>query len=173
MKIIEAMKRLKVIAKRMEDNTKRINEYASILSTDRPSFGSEDEQRKEVKALIQANWDLVKEYLRTKQDIELTNLKTTLEIDGVKYTLSELLVIKRKLAKSMMNTYSALNDQATMCRIGIGLGRNQSAEGKTPVIEKLYDERERIDGLRKWQDLYDNIESRLEVVNATTDIVKE
>jgi len=171
MKIVEGMKRLKVIEKRMEDNSKRINEYASILSTDRPSFGSEDEQRKEVRCLIQANEDLVKEYLKLKQLIELTNLKVSMEIDGTKYTLSELLIIKRKLSKMMMNTYNSLNDQAAQRRLGLSFGRS-SKDDKTPVIEKLYDERERINGLRKWQDLYDNIESRLEVLNATTDLIE-
>jgi len=50
--IIEGMKRLRVIKKRMANNIEGVNKYAAIVSNERPMFGSEDEQKKEVKQII-------------------------------------------------------------------------------------------------------------------------
>lgn len=90
MMIIEGMKRLRVIKKRMASNIDSVNKYAAIISSERPMFGSEDEQKKEVKEIIQSNLDLLREYLKLKKRIERTNLQTVVEIGGVEYTISDL-----------------------------------------------------------------------------------
>ena len=169
MKIIEAMKRLKVIEKRMTDNNTAITAYASILSTERPAFDSEQEQRKQVQSLIQANEDLLKEYLSLKTKIERTNLAVVVEMDGKKYTLSELLILKRKLAKTAMGTYEALNDRTATAKLR---SASVGPDGKAPQVLRLYDERVKNAALDKWQDLYNNCDSRLEVINCTTDLVE-
>ena len=169
MKIIEALKKLKVIEKRMEKNRVQITQYASMISTERPIFDTEEKQRKEVSSLIQANIDLMKEYLSLKGKIEKTNITVTVEMGGVQYTLSDLLLIKRKMAKVMMSTYEALNPstgQSKMRHASISSGE------RAPQVVQLYDEKDKITGLDKWQDLYHNIDSRLEVINATTDLVE-
>jgi len=169
MKIIEAMKKLKVILKRLQDNTQQIAAYSSILSTEKPAFGSEEEQRRKVKALVQANNDLLGEYLTLKQQIEATNLKITVEIGGKKWTISELLVIKRVLAQYMVNTYNAMTTASAEQRMKAGFGK--TAEGSSPLALRMFEEKDRLDGISKWQDIYSNIDSRLEVVNAMTDLV--
>lgn len=168
MKIIEDLKRLKVVEKRMASNALDITKYASILSNERPLFESEDEQRRQVAQLIQANKDLLQESLKIKRRIEITNLFTQVEMGGVMYSISDLLAIKRSLAKRMLDTYDALNTKGTDSRI-----RNlpQSGDVKVQVI-RLFDEKAKNDGRRSWQDLVDNIDSRLEVINATADIIE-
>lgn len=167
-KIIEGMKRLKVIDKRMETNTANISKYSSMLSTERTFFESEAVQRREVKSLIQSNEDLMNEYLALKGQIERTNLSTNVEMGGRQYTISDLLVIKRRLAQKMISTFNGLNEQSASAR----LRSSMSVDGKAPQVVRLFDEKDRNDGLSKWHDLYDNIESRLEVINATTDLVE-
>jgi len=168
MKIIEGMKELRIIEKKMLRNHGDITKYASLLSTERPLFETEDAQKKEVKSLIQSNQDLMDNYLDLKQNLEYTNLMTKVEMSGKEYSISELLVLKRKLAKQMMETYSSLND--TVARNSL-VRRPASKDEKTPEVLRLYREEDRNAGLRKWQDLYDNIDSRLEVINAMNDIV--
>ena len=168
MKIIEGMKRLRVIEKRMESQRNAINEYASKLSTEMPRFQTKEDQAKEVASLIQSNNDLCAEYLRIKRSIEYTNLKVTVELQGKAYSISDLLVVKRKLADRMVATYRALNDTVARDRL-----RNAPKfDGETPKVEILYDERTKLDNIRKWQDLADIIDSRLEVINATTDLIE-
>lgn len=169
MKIIEAMKELKVILKRMNKNKELINEYAALPDNERLHFGSKDNQAKEIKKLIQANVDLANNYLNLKTRIEYTNLMTKVEIDGKEYTISEMLVLKRVLAKMLIQTFNALNDSQASMRVRSG---SRSSSEKTPVIEKFYDETEKTSGQRKWDDLYHTIDSRLEVVNATTDLLE-
>ena len=168
MKIIEGMKRLRVIEKRMESQRNAVTEYASKLSTEMPRFQTKEDQAKEVASLIQSNNDLCAEYLRIKRSIEYTNLKVTVELQGKAYSISDLLVVKRKLADRMVATYRALNDTAARDRL-----RNAPKfDGETPKVEILYDERTKLDNIRKWQDLADIIDSRLEVINATTDLIE-
>ena len=168
MKIIEGMKRLRVIEKRMESQRNAVTEYASKLSTEMPRFQTKEDQAKEVASLIQSNNDLCAEYLRIKRSIEYTNLKVTVELQGKAYSISDLLVVKRKLADRMVATYRALNDTVARDRL-----RNAPKfDGETPKVEVLYDERTKLDNIRKWQDLADMIDSRLEVINATTDLIE-
>ena len=163
--ISEAMKKLQHIEERMEKNMKDITRYASKISTEKPLFETEDIQRKKIKSLVQANTDLATTYLKIKMDIEYSNLVTTVELMGETYTLSELLVLKRKLAKMMERTYTALNSSSAEHRMHM---MRSSHDSQPAHIDRLYTEDERDKGLRRWQDLYQNINSRLEVVNATT-----
>lgn len=168
MMIVEAMKTLRVIEKKINDNTADIQRYASQVSTERPYFETEDKQKLTIKELIQSNTDLFKRYLNLKSMIEYTNLMTKVELDGENYTLSELLVIQRKLAIMMFATYNALNDQEGNSRL-----RNTPSPqtGETPHVVRYYKEDDKRAGKRKWQDLMNNITTRLEVINATTPLL--
>jgi hypothetical protein len=153
----------------MTANSGDITRYSSMISTERPQFDTEEKQRKKVKSLAQANTDLVDEYLTLKKQIEYTNLMTEVEMNGRKYRISDLLIIKRKLAKMMQQTYLAMNTNEAQHRMPM----TRSPEGQTPTVVRLYSEEERSKNLRLWQDLYDNIDSRLEVINATTPLLTE
>lgn len=168
MKIIEALKKLRVIEKRIQSTTEEVNQYASALTTERLPYGTEEDQKREVKSRLQSTKDLFQEYLELKSRIEKTNLEVQVEVDGRTYSLSQLLVIKRKMAKQMMGVYSALNtDQADR-----RLRHAAALAGQSPQVVRLFDESEKNDNLRKWMELYDNIDSRLEVINATTDLIE-
>jgi hypothetical protein len=170
MMLVEGMKRLRVIEKRMANNSARINDYAAMVSTEKSYFETDDRQKQEIKKLIQSNTDLLDEYLNLKKRIEYTNLSTTIEMGGRTYAISDLLVIKRKLASMMINTYNSLNDgqaKGRLSRLSIG----DTTSGQRPHVVRLYREEDKIEGLQKWQDLEDNIESRLEVINATTPLM--
>lgn len=168
MKIIEGLKQLKVIEKRMEKNRLQITQYASMVNTERPYFDTEEKQKKEVQSFIQSNIDLLHEYLKLKSRIEKTNLGVNVEMGGVQYSISDLLIIKRKLAKMMASTYEALNTTAAQSRMrNLSVGSGDRA----PVVVRLYDEKAKNTELDKWQDLYSNVDSRLEVINATTDLL--
>lgn len=173
MKIIEAMKELRIIEKKMQRNIKSIGEYSSSLSIYSNIFGSAPKQQKEVKEYIQSSEDLLKMYLKLKQAIEKTNLEIVVEIEGKKYSISELLVLKRKLAKVMEETFGALSDQKAKVDLENMNVRMVDKEGKEPTVIRYYDEKYKNEGMKKWRDLYDTIDSKLEIVNATTDLVEK
>ena len=73
-------------------------------------YFTKEDQAKEVASLIKSNNDLCAEYLRIKRSIGYTNLKVTVELHKRLYRISDLLLIKRKLADRMLATNRALND---------------------------------------------------------------
>jgi len=167
--LVEGMKTLRVIEKKMTHNQGDIQRYASQVSTEKPYFETEEKQATEVKKLVQANTDLMSRYLNLKQRVEYTNLMTVVEMDGTKYTISELLIIQRKLASMMFATYNALNDNEGNTRL-----RHTAAPqtgSAAPHVVRFYKEEEKRAGARKWQDLMNNIITRLEVINATTPLL--
>lgn len=168
MMIVEGMKTLRITEKKMSQNTADIQRYASQVSTERPLFETEDKQKQAIKGLIQSNVDLMKQYLDLKTRIEYTNLMTIVEMEGEKYSISELLVIQRKLATMMFGTYNALNDTEGNSRLR---GTSQPATGEAPHIVRFYKEEDKREQRRKWQDLMNNIITRLEVINATTPLL--
>lgn len=171
MKLIEGMKQLKVIEKKMTHNTERINQYASIVSSERPIFGTEVEQRKQVQSLIQANTDLAKEYLNIKKRVDLTNLQTRVTIGKETFTIADLLQIKRNVALLMKKTYQALNDKQAEARL-MSVRSQPTGGDKPPRVDRMYDENAKYEGLQYWQGLEDEIETRLEVINATTELLE-
>ena len=168
MMIVEAMKTLRIVEKKMSQNTADIQRYASQVSTERPLFETEDKQKSAIKELIQSNSDLMKRYLNLKTRIEYTNLMTIVEMEGEKYSISELLVIQRKLAAMMFATYNALNDTEGQSRLR---HTTQPTSGEAPHVVRFYKEEDKREQRRKWQDLMNNIITRLEVINATTPLL--
>jgi len=176
MKLIEGMKRIKIIEKKMRHQSEDINKYATILSTDRPVFNSAEEQKKEIKSLLQSNEDLAKEYLSLKRRIELTNLKTQVTIGKETYTIADLLVYRRGLVDLIITSYSALNDKLSKDRLVQAQkqwGSSLGSDNKPIHVEYMYDESFRNENIRRLRDLKDEIEQRLEVINATTELLEE
>lgn len=172
MKIIEAMKDLKLIESKMKKNIEYINNYSSALDTEKLPFGSEEDQKKEVQRLIQSNNDLAERYLYLKAAIERTNLSTKVMIEGGKreYTIFELLNIKRTLSAYLKSTYVSLSPKEGNSR----LVRAQSAMNSVvPKVVTFYSEREKNEKLDELERFFTSITSRLEVVNAVTDLIEQ
>jgi len=172
MKLIEGMKKLRVLEKHLGRNTERIFMYSSAPSNEKPTFGEEKEQRKQVQELIQSNKDLVTEYLHLKQRVDMTNLTTTVTIGKRQFKLIDLLILRRGLAKKMEKTFHALSTDYADRRLS-QMQRNIALQPgeKAPHALRFYDETEKFENLQEWQGLQDEIEQRLEVINATTELV--
>lgn len=172
LKLIEGMKKLKILEKHIDRNTERIQMYSSTPSNEKPTFGNEHDQRKQVEELIQSNKDLLTEYLHLKQRVDMTNLTTDVTIGKRGFKLVDLLVLRRGLAKRMERTYHALSTDYADRRLS-QMQRNIALQPgeKAPYAMRFYDEKDKFDNLQEWQTLQDEIEQRLEVINATTELV--
>jgi hypothetical protein len=166
-KIIEGLKRLKVLEKRIAGVGPEVTKYAAIFSNQKPAFETEAEQTKQIMGLLQSAEDLQVEYLNLKRDIDYTNTVVIVEIGGKHFSLNELLTIKRKTAQLMMSVYKALNVDG-LIRSGL---RGTAGAGESIKVVQLYDEKMKNEKLAAWQDLYDNVESKMEVYNAVLDLV--
>jgi len=168
MTIIEGLKQLRLIEKRIEKNNTEIKKYSSLLSIEKPYFESEAAQKQDVVNLIKSNHDLATQYEKIKEQIELTNLVTKVEVNGEVKSISSWLSILRKTGKLLNATYSSLSGDAATSKM-----LKYREPGTNPTVIRLYDENVKRTGQRKWEDLVNGtIEGRLEVVNATTELVE-
>ncbi|MCK5600348.1 hypothetical protein KAR91_00655 [Candidatus Pacearchaeota archaeon] len=164
MTLIEGMKELKLIEKKIESNKTDVGKYSSGISSEVPAFETSDKQRDQVKGFVQSNLDHQKRFRELKKRIDFTNLMTKVEMNGESFTIADLLLIRRKLAGSMSSTYKALSTHSGDMR-----KRNTaSASGEKVETIRFYDEKWRNEGAQHWDNLYHEIDGRLEVVNATT-----
>ena len=171
MTITEALKRLKLLEKRMNKNCEEIERYSSLLSNEKPFFDTEQKQRAEVQSLIQSNMDLEKEYCEIKARIDYTNLMTMVQIGDDRRSIHGWLIVLRKTGRTLISTYSSLSTKQALSSQSRYASRDK--DSPSPMVVRLYDENEKRNGERKWEDLTSGrtIEGRLEVINATTELL--
>lgn len=183
MKLIEALKNLKTIDKRIAKNCEQIQQYAAWVSTETPVFETEEKQRAEVAALVQSNLDLSSEHLRLTRAIAFTNLNTSVTIHGHTFTITEIIALNGKVtpdnygkkskqpgaARFRFNTYAALSGAAAAQRMqSIYKGGIDAAN--PPKVILAYSEADKQKSLREWDEFVSQIDGRLEVVNAETEL---
>lgn len=171
MKIIEALKELPLIEKKIQKNLSQIQTYSSNLNkgddTDLP-FKSEGEQQKVVDALLQSTRDLVKHKAQLRSQLAVTNAQVKVTIDTMTATIAEWIEYREGGLEKIIAAHNALNDNTA-----------QNLLKTTPVdLQKgvrtlrFYDEAKRNEEIERLQDIKGKIDSSLEMVNATTDLVE-
>jgi hypothetical protein len=92
------------------------------------------------------------------------------QIDNEKRSIHDWLILLRKTGKSIISTYESLTDKEALNRSNVRL---RDKDTPIPTVLRLYDENEKRNNLRKWEDLISGktIEGRLEVINATTNLI--
>lgn len=167
MTIIEALKKIKNLEKKIARQNGEITSYASKLSSEKPSFESDAVQKKKVEELVQSNLDCIKEMLQLKQSVERTNLGTILTISGHTASLSEHLHLKRKFSSLQISVLKALNTSAADMR----MIRATPSKDNPVVVERMFDEAKRNDSQKKIFDYLGALDEQIEVINATTYLI--
>ncbi len=170
MKIIEALKELPLLQKRIDKNIRQINMYASDLDrgedTDLP-FKTEEAQKAELESLIQSTKDLIAYRASLRRRLAITNANVVVEIEGMSKTIMEWIEYRERGMNSLINIYQNLTDHNAQ-RI---LDSNRVDVSKGVKAIRFFDEKERNEEVRKLALIKDSINARLEIVNATTDLV--
>ena len=170
MTITEGLKELKLIEKKLKKNKELLAKYSSQPSNEKPYFGTEEEQRKEIKSILQSSEDLVIRYTNLHGRITRTNLKTVVQFNGEPYTIDSLLQIKRTLANLMIDIYKSLNDNNYYNMIS-SYKTSSFQQNNDLSLVRFYNEKDKQESIRKWEDFYNEIDSRLETINATTNLI--
>lgn len=175
MKIIEGLKKVKDLQKKAEDLRVlvRDNCVRSSLETDKYP-----EQTKKVSGWIQSHSDLLKEILHLKIAIQRTNLETEVTIE-----LGEKVVIKsiaewihrrgnvrgrEGLSNLELSMWEKLGDRG----IQEGYATSPSGDKMEVKIIRFFDPAERDKRRLDLQSEPITIDSKLEVVNAVTDLIE-
>lgn len=170
MKLIQAMKQLKDLAIKAEDLRGKAGQFSADLNIETPTY---PDQRRQIAEWIQSHSDLLKEILRLRVSIQRTNLATpvTIELDGKQVTksIAEWIHRRRDLAKLEMDMWAKLTDR------GLKEQNVQTAPGGAVTeirIRRYYDPAEKDRKLALYRSEPSVIDSTLEVINATTELVE-
>lgn len=169
MKIIEAMKQIKNLVKKAEDIRGKIKNNASHLSYETPAYA---DQKGQVSEWIQAHGDILKEILRLRVSIQKTNLATsvTIDLDGKQVTKTIAEWIHRR--KDLANLEKSAWDMLTTRGLQEGSGKNSLGQDVEVKIVRCFDQKQKDEVTAKLYSEPMTIDSRLEVVNAITDIIE-
>lgn len=169
MKIVEALKELKTLDKRITKQCEKITLYASGLEG-QPAFESDSEQEREVQALIQSNKDLIARRTELRLAIYKTNLSERIDTVLGNITIAEAIILRDGSLNYYNKTYESLNDKSggqkfnDAARLGVDAAN-------PPRLKRYYKESVKNDELSKYEAFKDQIDGILEVVNAERELL--
>lgn len=170
MKLIEALKQIKLLQKKAEDLRGKIALYCVHLDFENPTYANQGEQ---VKEWMQSHSDTLKEVLRLRVAIQRTNLVTpvTIELGGkpVCKTIAEWIHRRRDLAEEELKAWKCLGDR----NLKDGVMTNSAGEKKDVKVVRYYDPKERDNKVALYDEEPTIIDSKLEIVNAVADLIED
>lgn len=171
MKIIEALKELPILEKRIAKQYQQIRDYSSYGSHVGPTFATQEEQINQVKSLIQSNEDLVSRYLKLRRVLNKTNCAIEVTIGTETLSIIEWITMRKSAGKMMIDTY---NSQSILVATQhINTKPADIASGVSVGVVRCFDEKEKNASIAAMQAILEKIDASLEMVNATTDLVEE
>lgn len=170
MKIIEAMKKVKDLQRKADDLKEKISKYCADLDCETPTY---PDQRREVSGWIQSTEDIYKEIEHLRVSIQKTNIETdvTIEIGGkfVIKKIAQWIHRRRDLAKAQESIWRALTDKGLKETSVVQLTPNSP---QSFVKKRLYfDPSERDKKIELYRSEPSIIDSTLEIINATTELI--
>lgn len=172
MKIIEALKRLPVIEKRIGKQIGLIAQHSAIIDTGDTEypFGTLEEQTKEVASMVQSVNDLVKERAQLRKRLAMTNATVLVKIGDYQRTITEWIEYRQSGFGYVIQALQAQSIQEAENRVRNGQIAINTEKGFKTV--RFYDELERNEGIEAVENLRDSIDAELEKINAITDLVE-
>ena len=170
MKIIEAMKRVKMNKEKIADLQVRIGNVCAHLSHETPMYGTETQTK--ISEWAQSCDDLANENVKLLCAIGRTNLATNATVvlgeKSVTKSLAEWIWRRREYAALDLKTWQMMTDR------GLREGSVQSSTG-IPIDVKIvrnYDPVRRDKKIGEYKGEPHEIDAALEVVNAITDLIE-
>jgi hypothetical protein len=169
MKIIEALKESEDLKRQVASLTSKISTECAILSHETPKYGSD--QQKTIAGWIQGAHDRVKRIEELRLAINYTNMVTpvTLEVgnNNVTKSIASWILRRRDLCALDASVWNRVGDR------NLREGQIQLSNGdkQEVTITRFYSPTERDEMVEQYSAEPTIIDSRLEVMNAVTDLV--
>lgn len=169
MKLIEALKQIKDLQRKANDLEDKVRRHSAYLSIETPVY---ENQKLQVREWIQAHSDILKEILRLRIAIQKTNLATEVTIEfesvAVTKTVAEWIHRRRELASQEAHMWRGLTDRG----LKEGTIKQSNEEPAEVKIVRCYDPAERDQAINLFESEPIVIDSKLEIVNAVTDLIE-
>lgn len=170
MKLIEGLKRKQLLLKKAEDLRDKVRKNCAHYNYETPSYKDPEEK---IKQWTQAHEDLMQEIIKLRIAIQKTNLGTQVTIElgnkPVTKSIAEWIIRRDSLAKLDEQLWKSLNTH--------GMKEQKVKGSKDPesvtevIIIQNFNAEERDIKIDMYTEEPSLIDSRLEVVNAITDLI--
>ena len=168
MKIIEAMKRIKNNKEKVVDLQNKIGLHCANLNHETPLYGTETKSK--IEEWAQSCTDLSKENIRLLCAIQRTNIKNqvTITLSGIPVTktIAEWVWRKREYAATDLKTWALMTDR----NLKEGVVSSSTSIPVELKIQRHFDPELRDEKMAIYRSEPHEIDSALEIVNATTDL---
>jgi len=169
MKIIEALKMLKDLQRKAEDLRGKVKQHSAHMNFETPVY---PDQKGQVAAWIQSHSDLLKEILNLRVSIQKTNINTSVTIElskkQVTKSIAEWIHRRRDLANFERDMWKQLTDR----NLKEGTGMNSMQQPIEVKIVRCYNPSERDERIMALESEPSQVDAKLEIVNATTDLIE-
>lgn len=169
MKVIEALKKSKDLQRKADDLRDLVKANCARSSLESDKY---PEQAKKVSGWIQSHSDILKEILHLRIAIQKTNIQTYVDIElggkTVRKSIAEWIHRRRDLAGIELSMWKQLTDRG----IQEGMVRAPTGDPMEMRIVRFYEPEERDHKIDLYQSEPMIIDSRLEVINAITDLIE-
>lgn len=169
MKLIEAMKRVKMNKEKIQDLQTKIGETCANLTHETPLYGTETPAK--IREWSQSCLDLSQDNVKLLTQIQKTNLITsvTIEIGNKQVTksIAEWVWRRREYSKIDLGTFSRMTDR----NLKEGFMNTSTGQPMEVKIQRHYDPVKRDEKLAEFKSEPGLIDSSLEITNAVTDLI--
>ena len=164
MKILEALKNIKHLSRKIEKNMERISKWCSFIDEDLggnlPTYNTED-----IRKLMQQNMDWVREKARLRHLLHKINALTQVEFMGRTYAIDELLCMQNMIIPQQKDQLGLLKRKEK----GVYYGGNK--DNKAKVILQ-YDPRKRDNDIAEIEEIELKLSDVLDSVNINVELVE-
>ena len=171
MKIIEAMRNIKVLNAKAGDLVNKIRDNSADHDNAEPKYGSVEAQKAKIEEWLQSHKDTIREIERLRLGIQRTNLLTECSINigttFVSKTIAGFIHRRRDLAAQEAQAVKNLNDT-----LQPGAVQDPETKQVTPVnVRRYYDLDKKDNRLSELNAEPHLIDAALEIANATTEVI--
>jgi len=171
MKIIEALKKIKDLQRKASDLRDKIGDHCAKMSFEDDPY---DSPREKISSWLQAHHDIVLEIERLRESVAHTNIATLVEMEiGGKLITKSIhswISRRRDLVALDYEAWSNLSDKGL--RDQLVRGTNAGKDVVEFKVVRFFDPEERDRNIEVYRSERSLIDAKLEVVNATTDLIK-
>lgn len=168
MKIIEALKKVKELQKKADDLREKIGTYCAHMNYETPTY---KDQKTQVAEWLQSHADIIQEIEKIRLSIQKTNLATMVKIEiggkEVEKCIAAWIHRRKDLAMANLQSWRALTDKG----LREGVIQTSSGDKQETKIVRCYDPKIRDEKVDMYTSEPMQIDARLEVVNAITEII--
>ena len=156
--ILQTLKKIKHLDRKIEKNQKRILKCASYVSPE------EEKPLYDPLKLVQSVNDMIIEVYKLKHSLHYTNATVRIKYRDKNITIDELLLMRTVIIPRLIETQVLLKKKSITSRYG----DNQYKKGSKVI--KLYDPREKDKAIDRLEDELANIDGLLDEINITQEV---